>query len=111
MDQLVATAPAATADVDTRVSLTFDPAAFPSRPGTAAEAITEVGRTLPGMESALGACGVAVLARARAAWLPGRQARLVIGAFARAGNSEPLDPQDDLRTWGYKARTSEALSA
>ncbi len=71
MDQLVATAPAAAADVDTRVSLTFDPAAFPSRPGTAAEAITEVGRTLPGMESALGACGVAVLARAGAADIAG----------------------------------------
>jgi len=71
MDQLVATAPSAAADVDTRVSLTFDPAAFPSRPGTTAEAITEMGRTLPGMESALGACGVAVLTRAGAADIAG----------------------------------------
>jgi hypothetical protein len=32
MDQLVATAPAAAADVDTRVSVTFDPAAYPNTP-------------------------------------------------------------------------------
>ena len=32
MDQLVATAPAAAADVDTWVSITFDPAAFPAQP-------------------------------------------------------------------------------
>ena len=71
MDELVATAPAAAADVDTRVSITFDPALFPSRPGTTAAAVTETGRALPGLESALGSCGVAVLGRARAADIAG----------------------------------------
>lgn len=71
MDQLVATAPAAAADVDTRVSITFDPAAFPARPRTVADGVTETGRTLCGLEAALGSCGVSVLGRARAADLAG----------------------------------------
>src|SRR5439155_3462064 len=40
MDKLVATAPAAAADVDTRVSITVDPKAFPAGPQTVAEAVT-----------------------------------------------------------------------
>jgi hypothetical protein len=71
MDQLVATAPAAAADVDTRVSITFDPAAFPAAPRTVADAVTEAGRALSGLEAALGSCGVTVLGRARAADLAG----------------------------------------
>ena len=71
MDQLVATAPAAAADVDTRVSITFDPAASPAAPETVAEAVTETGQTLAGLESALGSCGVTVLGRARAADIAG----------------------------------------
>ena len=71
MDQLVATAPAAAADVDTRVCITFDPAASPARPKTIREAVTEAGQALAGLESALGACGVTVLGRARAADLAG----------------------------------------
>ena len=71
IDQLVATAPAAAADVDTRVSITFDPKASPAQPRDIGEAVTEVGRILPGMESALAACGVSVLGRARAADIAG----------------------------------------
>jgi hypothetical protein len=71
LGQLVATAPAAAADVDTRVSITVDPAAFAARPRDIAEAVTETGRMLPGLESALGACGVSVLGRARAADIAG----------------------------------------
>jgi hypothetical protein len=71
MDQLVATAPAAAADVDTRVSITFNPAAAPAAPRNLTEAITETGQTLTGLESALGSCGVTVLGRARAADLAG----------------------------------------
>ena len=71
MDELVATAPAAAADVDTRVSITFDPALSPPAPATVAAAVTETGRALPGLESALGSCGVAVLGRARAADIAG----------------------------------------
>ncbi len=71
MDQLVATAPAAAADVDTRVSITVDPAAAPAAPRNLTGAITETGQTLTGLESALGSCGVTVLGRARAADLAG----------------------------------------
>ena len=71
MDQLVAAAPAAAADVDTRVSITFDPAASPVVPKTVSDAVTEAGQTLTGLESALGACGVTVLGRARAADIAG----------------------------------------
>jgi hypothetical protein len=71
MDQLVATAPTAAADVNTWVSITFDSKAFPAQPGDLAAAVTEVGQALPGLESALGACGVTVLSRARAADIAG----------------------------------------
>jgi len=71
MDQLAATAPAAAADVDTRVSVTFDPAASPAAPKTVSAAVTEVGQTLTGLETALGTCGVTVLGRARAADIAG----------------------------------------
>ena len=71
MDQLVATAPAAAADVDTRVSITVDPAAAPAAPRNLTDAITETGQTLTGLESALGSSGVTVLGRARAADLAG----------------------------------------
>jgi hypothetical protein len=71
MDALVASAPAASADVDTRVSLTFAPEAFPARPADVAEAVSEVGQALLGLESSLVACGVSVLGRARAADLAG----------------------------------------
>ncbi len=71
MDQLVASAPAAAADVATRVSITVDPAASPAQPSTVAEAVTETGQALLGLETALGGCGVSVLGRARAADLAG----------------------------------------
>jgi hypothetical protein len=71
IDQVVASAPAAAADVSTWVSITFDPAASPTRPGSVTEAVTETGQILAGLESALGACGLAVLGRARASDLAG----------------------------------------
>jgi len=71
MGQLVATAPAAAADVDTRVSVTFDPAAYPGNPRTVTAAIAEVGQSLAGLEAALASCGLTLLGRARAADLAG----------------------------------------
>jgi hypothetical protein len=64
MGQLVAAAPAAAADVDTRVSITFDPKAAPSAPDGIPAAAAEAGRMLHGLESALSTCGVTVLGRA-----------------------------------------------
>jgi hypothetical protein len=71
MDQLVATAPAAAADVRTWVSITFDPKAFPAQPRDIATAVTEAGQALSGLESSLGTCGVTVLGRARAVDIAG----------------------------------------
>ena len=71
MGQLAAAAPAAAADVDTRVSVTFDPAASPSAAPGVTGAAAEVGRMLHGLESALGTCGVTVLGRASAAEIAG----------------------------------------
>src|SRR6202034_3375044 len=53
MGQLVDAAPTAAADVDTRVSITFDPKASPSSPDSIPAAAAEVGRMLHGLESAL----------------------------------------------------------
>jgi hypothetical protein len=71
MDALVTAAPAVAADVDTRVSLTFDPKAFPAQPRDVAEAVAEVSQALTGLESSLAACGVTVLGRAQAGELAG----------------------------------------
>jgi len=71
MDQLVAAAPAAAADVDTRVSITFDPKASPTQPRTVAEAVAETGQTLSALETTLAACGVTVVGRARATDIAG----------------------------------------
>ena len=65
--QLVQAAPAAAADVATRVSITFLPAASPARPRTVEEAVGEISRVLPGLQDALGLCGLTVLGRATAA--------------------------------------------
>jgi hypothetical protein len=71
MGQLVEAAPATAADVETRVSITFDPKAFPAAPTDLMGAAAEVGRAMPGLESALGTCGVTVLGRASAAEIAG----------------------------------------
>jgi hypothetical protein len=71
LDQVVASAPAAAADVRTWVSVTFDPAASPARPVRLADAVTEAGQVLAGLETALASCGVTVLGRARASDLAG----------------------------------------
>jgi hypothetical protein len=71
LSQLAQASPAVTADVDTRVSLTFDPKAAPVPARSLTEAVAEVGRALPGLEAALAGCGVAVLARLTSGALAG----------------------------------------
>jgi hypothetical protein len=63
----VEAAPAASADVETRVSITFRPDAAPTRPRNVEEALSEIARQLPGLQDGLGSCGLTVLARATAA--------------------------------------------
>jgi hypothetical protein len=84
MGQLVESAPAAAADVDTRVSISFDPRLSPAAPADPAAAAAEVGRTMHGLESALGTCGVTVLGRATAPELAG----IVRTAFDPAARGE-----------------------
>lgn len=71
MTQLALSAPSVAADVDTRVSLTFDPTLAPVRPRNLSEATAEVDRQLLGLESELNSCGVAVLGRLTASGLAG----------------------------------------
>jgi hypothetical protein len=77
LTRLVAASPAASADVQTWVSITFDPYASPARPRDVDDAVAQVGRALPGLQDALAGCGVTVLGRATAAELAG----VVRGAF------------------------------
>jgi hypothetical protein len=84
MGQLAAAAPAAAADVDTRVSLTFDPKASPAAPRGLTDAAAEAGSALAGLESALGTCGVSVLGRLSAAEIAG----VVRTAFDPAARGE-----------------------
>jgi hypothetical protein len=67
LSQLVDTSPAAAADVETRVSITFDPAHSPTRPRDLDESVAEISRALPGLTDSLGGCGLTVLGRATAA--------------------------------------------
>jgi hypothetical protein len=72
--QLVDAAPAAAADIDTRVSITFrtPPDAGHTEAHNATNAaLDEISRTLPGLVDALGGCGLTVLGRASAANLIG----------------------------------------
>ena len=95
MAQLVAVTPATGADVDTRVSITFDPARAHPRPKGVLDAVAEVTRWLPGLETALGAAGVAVLGRASTEWLTGR---LRI-AYDPAARPDLLGSNHQLATW------------
>ena len=64
--QLVEVSPAAAADVETRLSITFNPSASPNKPRDLTEAVDEISRTLPGLQDSLGSCGLTVLGRATA---------------------------------------------
>lgn len=72
LDELASLTPATAAEVDTRVTVTFDPNRASPRPSDLLAAVTEVGRWLPGIETGLATCGVAVLGRATTGWLTGR---------------------------------------
>jgi hypothetical protein len=71
LDDLVLRSPAAAADVDTRLSITFDPSRSPTPLPDLDSQLAEIGRLLTGLESSLAGCGVSVLGRASAAELAG----------------------------------------
>ncbi|MER6754961.1 SCO6880 family protein [Micromonospora echinofusca] len=66
LQRLVEVSPAAAADVGTRVSITFNPAASPTKPKGVEEALAEISRALTGLQDSLGSCGLTVLGRATA---------------------------------------------
>ena len=102
---LIAASPALAADVDTRVSITFDTSKASTKPEGILEAAAEVSRTLAGMENSLGSCGMSVLGRAssveiaaavRTAFDPAARGavKTVLDALAY-GTAEP----EDLLSW------------
>ena len=102
MTELAEVTPAQVADVDTRVSITFDPSRATPRPDDLLAAVAEVTRWLPGIEARLSTVGVSVLGRASAEWITGR---LRI-AYDPASRSEvtrtppgPADPDEELLRW------------
>src|SRR3954447_9158151 len=84
MRELVARSPAASADVDTRVSITFDPNSAPERLRDLDAAAAESPRTLNARDSSLRTCGVTVPGRAPA----GELAAIVRTAFAPAARGD-----------------------
>lgn len=71
LEELIAKSPSAAADVETRVSITFQPDAGPRKFTTQVERAAEVSRLLRGLESSLAGCGVAVKRRASASEIAG----------------------------------------
>ena len=99
MAELVRHSPAAAADVQTRVSITFDPSASPERLDDLADQAAEVSRLLTGMASALAECGVGNIVRAQDWELAG----IVRTAFDPAARGEVQHLQAtggaDLLSW------------
>ena len=98
MAELAATAPSSSAEVDCRVSVTFDPALATPRPPDLAAGVAEVTRWLPGLESHLAMAGVAVRGRATAAWLTGRL-RVAYDPASRSDLTDYDEHSDELLRW------------
>ncbi|GAA4554894.1 MULTISPECIES: SCO6880 family protein [Pseudonocardia] len=99
MAELVDATPATSADVDTRVAITFDPSRATPRPQDLMEAVAEVTRWLPGLEASLSMAGVAVLGRATAAWLTGRL-RIAYDPASRGDVTRLPSGDSELLIWG-----------
>jgi hypothetical protein len=69
LSELVADTAARTASVQVWLSVCLDPARATPKPADLLAACVEVGRWLPGLETELAGCGVAVHGRATLAWL------------------------------------------
>lgn len=81
---IAAASPAAAADTAVRISITYDPKADPARPADLAAAAAAVTRSVHGLVSALGSCGVTVDGLASPADLAGA----VRSAFDPASRGE-----------------------
>jgi hypothetical protein len=99
---LVALSPGAAADIETRVSVTFDPGRSANRVQDLADHLAEVSRQLTGLESALATCGVTVLGRMGAPRLAA-QMRIAFDPAARGDVERTMGGGEgggDLLTWG-----------
>lgn len=102
VQELVERSPGASADVETRVSITFDPSAASERLHALTDRAAEVSRLLVGFESQLGSCGVTVLGRATEEELAG-MLRVAYDPAARGDVDAALSPSVDARNllrWG-----------
>ena len=91
LGELAALTPTTAAEVDARLTVTLDPRRAHPRPADLLAAVVDTGRWLPGIEAALGGCGVAVLGRATTGWLTGR----IRAAFDPQARSELARLDDD----------------
>ncbi len=101
VQQLVQRSPGASADVETRVSITFDPSASSERLPELHDRAAEVSRLLAGFESQLGTCGVTVLGRASEQELCG-MLRVAYDPASRGDVERVLatDDANSLLRWG-----------
>lgn len=101
LEDLVASTPAQAADVDTRVTITFDTSKANPAPKDLLSAIAEVTHALPGMQAGLAACGAPLLERATTPWLV-RRLRAAFDPASRgeaARLAEQTDGVDDILRW------------
>lgn len=94
LGELVSLAPAVSAQVETRISITFDPRRFPTNPKGRMEAAAEVNNFLNQIENGLGGCGVSVIGRAT----PEQLVATVRSAYdpaARGVMAQMLDAAED----------------
>lgn len=103
--------PATAADVETRVSITFDPARAATPARSLAEQCDEVRLALDGLAASLGSCGVTVERAASASMLAGRVRtafeptsrgevnRLLTSAWSGPGEAGEAGEDDALLTW------------
>lgn len=108
MDELLAATPSVTADVDTRVSITFDPSKANPKPPDLLAAVAEVSRWIPGLEHSLAACGVSVLGRATVPWLVTRL-RTAFDPESR-GEVALLNEQQQMLSWSDASPVSASES-
>lgn len=109
LEELVALTPSTSAQTDTRVTITLDPARAAPRPVDLLASVAEVTRWLPGLEAGLAQCGVGVLGRESVSGLAAR----IRGAFdpvsrdeiARQGGAH-AGAADQLRHWSQAGPVS-----
>ncbi|MGI8813903.1 MAG: SCO6880 family protein [Pseudonocardia sp.] len=97
MEELVELTPSTSAQTDTRVTITLDPARAAPRPPDLLASVAEVTRWLPGLEAGLANCGVGVLGRESATGLTAR-VRSAFDPISRDDIARQGDTQQ-LRDW------------